>query len=89
VGGLVVLFLCLTVCRPAYIQKYEIIHLGTLGGSYGRFKDIKRLGQIVGESTNKKGKTHAFFWTQKTGMIDLGTLGRMMEDPALELLTDR
>jgi len=75
VTGLVVLFLYLAVCRPAFTQEYEIIHLGSLGGTSGRSKDINRLGQIVGESETNEGKTHAFFWTQKTGMIDLGTLG--------------
>ncbi|HEY5730708.1 MAG TPA: hypothetical protein VIS72_11690, partial [Anaerolineales bacterium] len=54
--------------------QYSIVDLGILGGDSSRAQDINERGQIVGESTNPSGDTHAFLW--KNGvMIDLGTLG--------------
>jgi probable HAF family extracellular repeat protein len=32
-------------------------------------------GQIVGSSETASGQTHAFLWTETSGMLDLGTLG--------------
>ena len=49
---------------------FTMIDLGSLGGSYSAAQAISNNGQVVGESN-----AHAFYWTQATGMMDLGTLG--------------
>jgi probable HAF family extracellular repeat protein len=36
---------------------------------------VNKHGQVVGSSTTAGGETHAFSWTKKGGMLDLGTLG--------------
>ncbi|MBN2137085.1 MAG: hypothetical protein JW720_04710 [Sedimentisphaerales bacterium] len=55
--------------------RYEIIDLGTLGGSYSRAYGINELGRIVGTSQTAGGQLHAFAWDDEVGMIDIGTLG--------------
>ena len=39
------------------------------------FNDISNTGLVVSHSTAKDGHMHAVSWTNKTGMVDLGTLG--------------
>ena len=56
-----------------------VIDLGTLGGTGSTAYAINAGGQVVGQSTlapNAVGviATHAFSWTAKGGMIDLGSL---------------
>jgi probable HAF family extracellular repeat protein len=57
--------------------EYTVVDIGNLGGPleqsipYG----INDKGYIVGQSHNKEGQWHAFLWTPKNGMTDLGTLG--------------
>ena len=36
---------------------------------------INEAGAIVGESRTVAGDIHAFLWTERDGMVDLGTLG--------------
>jgi probable HAF family extracellular repeat protein len=61
-------------------EKGKAIDLGNLGGKSGQAGgniayDINNQGQVVGNSDLKGDKTfHAFLWTRKTGMQDLGTL---------------
>jgi probable HAF family extracellular repeat protein len=43
-------------------QNGQIINLGTLGGDFGEAKGINASGQIVGQSKNAAGKTHATIW---------------------------
>jgi probable HAF family extracellular repeat protein len=43
-------------------QNGQIINLGTLGGDFGEAKGINVSGQIVGQSKNAAGKTHATIW---------------------------
>ena len=56
------------------------IDLGTLGGTSSGGEDgepvnrISNTGLIVGHSATAEGHVHAFAWTEKSGMVDLGTL---------------
>ena len=53
-----------------------VTDLGTLGGSYSYASAVNDSGQVVGYSgTAGSFASHAFSWTQKGGMVDLGTLG--------------
>jgi probable HAF family extracellular repeat protein len=63
-------------------QANGIQELGNLGGGYGHFDaynehaaSINDSGQVVGQSHNASGQSHAFLWDQEHGMQDLGTLG--------------
>ena len=53
--------------------------LGTLGGDSSQAYGINDNGQVVGVSTLADGVTsHAFLWTEDTGMVDLGDTGRKL-----------
>jgi probable HAF family extracellular repeat protein len=58
--------------------------LGTLGGPYSSAYSINDNGQIVGESTNASGYSHAFLW-QNDIMTDLGTLTGRADSSALSI----
>jgi probable HAF family extracellular repeat protein len=47
--------------------------LGSLGGE-GHCRDISNSGHAVGVSYAQDGHSHAFFWTDSTGMLDIGKL---------------
>ena len=52
------------------------IDLGTLGGTQSKATAVSPSGQTVGFSrTAGDAESHAFSWTRKDGMLDLGTLG--------------
>ena len=56
-------------------QSYKLTNLGTLRPGSARVHDINSVGQIVGGSGHPHGSdTHAFLWTKKGGMKDLGFL---------------
>jgi len=55
--------------------RYEVIDLGTLGGSQSRAYGINEAGRVVGYSETAEGMPHAFMWDENVGMVDLGTLG--------------
>ena len=56
-------------------QSYTLTDLGTLKLGSARVHDINSLGQAVGASGAPHGSgTRAFFWSRKTGMIDLASL---------------
>ncbi len=57
----------------AEILQYEIIDLGTLGGSLSAANGINDAGQVVGYSRTASHTEHAFLWDDGE-MIDLGTL---------------
>lgn len=52
--------------------------IGTLGGDFSSGLAINDLSQVTGYSNKVVGDTqnyHAFIWSEREGMIDLGTLG--------------
>lgn len=54
---------------------YRAVDMGQLKGGSAVAHAINTGGQVVGESGDPHGgTTHAFFWSQSTHMIDLGTL---------------
>jgi probable HAF family extracellular repeat protein len=54
---------------------YSITTIPTLGGGASNALRINSSGQVVGSSTTAAGDTHAFIYSDLTGMVDLGTLG--------------
>jgi len=56
----------------------EWIDLGTLGQATHDWEEpintISNTGLIVGHSTTAEGYEHGFVWSEKTGIVDLGTL---------------
>lgn len=55
-------------------MSYQIIELGTLGGSTSTGRDINSSGQVVGHShIAGDAVQHAFIWDMDNGMRDLGT----------------
>lgn len=55
---------------PVAAQEYELIDLGTLGGSYSEASAITENGLVVGWATTAPGVKHAAAWND--GIIDLG-----------------
>lgn len=56
-------------------QSYSLTDLGTLKLGSARVHDINSLGQVVGASGAPHGSgTRAFFWSRKTGIVDLTSL---------------
>ena len=60
-----------------YIQwpRYELVTLGSLGGSFGTAEAINNNGQIAGWSQLSNGDNHAFIWDTQSGLKDIGTIG--------------
>ena len=58
--------------------RYRVTLLPTLGGGDNDGSDIafdiNNRGQVTGRSITAAGETHAFLWTRKNGIEDLGTL---------------
>jgi probable HAF family extracellular repeat protein len=50
---------------------YEVVMLGTLGGSSGLAQAINSAAVVVGEAANAEGQRRAFVWTESAGMRDL------------------
>lgn len=73
-AGLFVLASLLLCSVAAAAPPYALVDLGTLGGDWSRPHGVNGLGQIVGESVNAAGMTHAFLYSGGV-MTDLGTLG--------------
>ena len=66
-------------CVPAAVAlHYEAVDLGTLGGPGSVAVAINNRGEVAGTAGNVPnlwGAAHAFLWTRKDGMIDLGPTG--------------
>jgi probable HAF family extracellular repeat protein len=61
-----------SIAQP--VLQYQVVDLGTLGGTSSSAADVNGRGQVVGSSTTADGLNHAFLW-QDGVMTDLGTLG--------------
>lgn len=59
--------------HAALYSDFQLIDLGTLGGSFSEGVAISGSGQVVGNSTLPNGMTHATLWSSGE-IIDLGTL---------------
>lgn len=57
-----------------WTKQYGISPLPTLGGDAGSAHAINEIGQVVGWSYTATNEVHAFLWTSKSGIKDLGTL---------------
>jgi probable HAF family extracellular repeat protein len=70
------LLLCLTLAQISMAQVYKITDLGTLGGNYSEALSINDFGHVVGDSCLDVAcaDVHPFYWTEATGIQDLGTL---------------
>lgn len=56
--------------------KYQMVLLGTLGGTSGIGLDVNELGQVVGRTTLVNGQTRGFVWSPgDVSLTNLGTLG--------------
>jgi probable HAF family extracellular repeat protein len=53
----------------------ESIDIGTLGGEDVSPTAVNDAGQVVGSSSIAGGTSHAFFWSEETGMVDLNDPG--------------
>ena len=57
--------------RPPVVSIHE---LGTLGGAVSQAKAVNRLGHAVGTSRDALGRTRAFRWQERLGIVDLKPL---------------
>ena len=53
---------------------FRRVDLGTLGGESSYATDMNGQGTVVGWSQIASGAAHAFRWTARSGIVDLGTL---------------
>src|SRR5262249_8348455 len=59
-------------------QHYEITDVGNFGGSNGADANaVNARGEVTGSASlcceTEEPKTHAFYWSKSTGIVDLGT----------------
>lgn len=54
--------------------RYDVIDLGTLGGTFSYPQAINAAGDVVGRSQTASDEIHAFLW-RGGALLDLGTLG--------------
>ena len=54
--------------------RYELVDVGVIGGTWSKAMAINDRGQVVGTSCTQSCVSHAFFWTERGGLEDLGTL---------------
>ena len=75
-----------TAVRHAPFASSTATDLGTLGGSTSYAADINNPGVVVGYATTETGLIHAFRWTARAGMTDLGTLPGGTQSGAVRIL---
>ena len=71
---LAVIAASLALAPPAGAAAYQVIDLGTLGGTSSGATDVNDAGAIVGWARNGSGQVRAVVW-RAGHMIDIGTLG--------------
>ena len=60
----------------AFFRRYgEIVCLGSFSGALGYANDLNDSNQVVGCAAVNGGGMHAFIWSERDGLHDLGTLG--------------
>jgi probable HAF family extracellular repeat protein len=69
--------------QPFVWSDGKVQYLGTLGGGYGEAISTNDDGWVVGGSETADGDYHAFLWSKKTGMIDLGNIGNLSQRASL------
>jgi len=77
--SLVLAFFLFSILPAAAQQRYTLTDIGNLGGYYGGSAwAINARGEVVGASDVthdiEKDTDHAFYWSESTGIIDLGVL---------------
>src|SRR5438309_7838218 len=65
---------CALPIYPARPPVVSIHELGTLGGAVSQAKAVNRLGHAVGTSRDALGRTRAFRWQERLGIVDLKPL---------------
>jgi probable HAF family extracellular repeat protein len=73
--SLAVLLMIVALSSLSAAQQYTVTDLGTLiGGETSDSAAINDAGQVVGYAGTSEASLHAFFWSNSSGMIDLGLL---------------
>jgi len=59
-----------------WTKSEKMVWLGSLGGQgdYNVARDLNNSNEVVGTSSATDGSNHAFVWSEKTGMLDIGKL---------------
>jgi probable HAF family extracellular repeat protein len=60
--------------RTWFFDGARLHEVGTLGGDFARPTGLNDVGQVTGISNTASGFIHAFVWSKKQGMTDVGTL---------------
>jgi len=63
----------LSALPQTQLPRYQVLDIGTLGGSEAAAVDINDRGEVTGEASRADGWQHAFIY-KDGGMVDLGTL---------------
>jgi probable HAF family extracellular repeat protein len=58
-----------------WTRETGMVDLGTLGGYASWAHAVSDDGLVVGNSQTASGQNHAFAWSRRSGMIDIGTAG--------------
>jgi probable HAF family extracellular repeat protein len=61
--------------RAFFSRDGEIVCLGSFSGALGYAHDLNESYQVVGRAGVDGGGMHAFIWSERDGLHDLGTLG--------------
>jgi probable HAF family extracellular repeat protein len=63
-----------TLASIGFAQQYAVTDLGTFpGGSVSQGQAVNVVGQVVGYARFANYNAHGFIWTEKSGLVDLGS----------------